>query len=97
MKNSPFQENPESLVSVCNHVLNGCSLHWVHHLPEEKYLWHLMCIGEHKTSDMVQITLEEACRLFPEFQELGDVPPTMDVSFKRGKNSGKWYDFHRGK
>ena len=54
-----------------------------------------MCVEEHELSDMVQMTLGEALKLFPEIGELGDIPKNMDVSFKKGKNSGTWYDFHR--
>lgn len=96
MVKSSFKESPKTLVSICKHLLDGSPLHWVHHLPAEKDVWHLMCIEQHETTDMKKITLEEALGLFPEFNELSDIPQEMDVSFKRGKNSGKWYDFHRG-
>ncbi len=97
MVDHPFQEKPETIVLVCCHLMNGSSLHWVHHLPDEQCVWNLMCAEEHKQSDMVEKTLAEAYRLFPEIKELSDVPKNMDVSFKKGKTSGKWYDFHRSK
>ena len=95
MNNFPFLESPESVVLVCSHLKDGAELHWVHHLPNEQYVWNFMCVEEHELSDMVQMTLGEALKLFPEIGELGDIPKNMDVSFKKGKNSGKWYDFHR--
>jgi len=95
MKDYNFQESPDTIVLICSHLKNGSELHWVHHLPNEKNVWNFMCTEEHKLSDMIQIKLLEACELFPEIKELADVPQSMDVSFKKGKNSGKWYDFHR--
>ncbi len=97
MTDHPFQESPDALVSICRHLVNESSLHWVHHLPAEPCVWNLMCTDEHQRSDIVQITLAEAYRLFPEIKELADVPQNMEVSFKKGKTSGKWYDFHPGK
>ncbi|OUS00608.1 hypothetical protein A9Q81_10275 [Gammaproteobacteria bacterium 42_54_T18] len=96
MEDNPFEESPDTLVSVCLHLMGGSSLHWVHHLPEESCVWNFMCIDEHQRSDMVEITLARASQLFPEIKELAEVPQSMDVSFKKGKTSGKWYDFHRG-
>jgi len=66
----------------------------VYQLPEEQCVWILLCNKEHEESDLTQSTFEEASLLFPEIKELLDVPKDMRVSFKRGKNSGKWYDFH---
>lgn len=97
MTNHSFQESDNTLVSICRHLMNGSNLHWVHHLPEEPCVWNLMCKDEHQRSDMVQITLSEASRLFPEIKELVDVPQNMEVSFKKGITSGKWYDFHPSK
>ncbi|WP_148212496.1 hypothetical protein [Hahella chejuensis] len=97
MNDYPLKENADEGVLVCCHLMDGAELHWVHHLPEEQCVWAFMCAKEHERSDMVQKTLEEACRLFPEIGELADVPHDMDVSFKKGKNSGKWYDFYRSK
>jgi len=95
MKNFPFQESPETVILVCSHLKTGAMLHWVHHLPDEPCIWHLMCAEDHQPSDMNQITLGEALKLFPEIEGLGEVPKNMDVSFKKGRHSGRWFDFHR--
>jgi len=89
-----FKELPESPVWICRHVIDGARLDWVHHVPEELYVWQLTCKDTYDLSDMVEITLAEASRLFLEIIELADVPQDMEVSFKKGITSGKWYDFH---
>jgi hypothetical protein len=94
MEKWPFKENPEALIVICKHLQGGAKLHWVHHVPKEEHVWQLTCAEEHQSSDMNKITLAEASKLFPEIIELADVPEDMSVSFKRGINSGKWYDFH---
>jgi hypothetical protein len=96
MTDHPFQESPGTLVSVCHHLLNGSNLCWVYHLPGNvPCVWNLLCAGEHQNkSDLAQLTLAEASRLFPEIKELASVPQDMKVMFKKGNTSGKWYDFH---
>jgi hypothetical protein len=95
VKKYSFKEKPETAILICSHLMKGADLHWVHHLPGEQFQWNLMCVEEHTLSDMVETTLLEAHNLFPEIGELADVPEDMHVSFKKGKNSGRWYDFHR--
>ena len=96
MKDFPFKENPDTPALVSSHLLNGDDLHWVHHVPGEDYIWQLMPVSEQTREDMIETTLMKAYQQFPEIGELADTPPNMNVSFKKGKNSGKWYDFHRG-
>jgi hypothetical protein len=96
MKDFPFRESPDTLVVICSHLSKGADLHWVHHVPGEEFIWQFMCNSEHERSNMMEKTLMEAYQRFPEIGELANTPPNMDVSFKKGKNSGKWYDFHRG-
>ena len=94
MIDNPFKEYSDTPVSVCRHLLDGAALFRVYHLPEEKCVWHLVCESNHQTSDRVQITLAKAYELFPEIGELAGVPKNMKVMLQKGKNSGKWYDFH---
>ena len=95
MNEFPFKEDPDRIVSICTQLIEGSELHWVHYLPEEKFVWLFMCNLEHERSDMIETPLGEVYKLFPEIKDLADIPEDMDVSFKKAKNSGKWYDFHR--
>ncbi len=37
---------------------------------------------------------EKVLQMFPELKELFDLPLGETIIFMKGKNSGKWYDFH---
>ena len=89
------KKRSEETVLICRHLLGGDQLHWVHHFPNEENTWSLMCGVEHQRSEMEEKSIVEVTKLFPEVNELMETPRDMDVSFKKGINSGKWYDFHR--
>ncbi|SCW84383.1 hypothetical protein SAMN04487970_106524 [Paenibacillus tianmuensis] len=92
--NNPFKEHLDAPVLICQHLLDGADLFRVYHLPNEECNWQMICMDNHEKSDMVVTTLAKAYELYPEIGELLDVPDDMTVMFQKGKNSGKWYDFH---
>lgn len=92
--NKSTKKNGNEPILVCQHLLNNAGLFQVYHLPNETYKWQMVCMGEHDRSHMTEITLAEACELFPEIEQLLDTPDDMEIMFQKGINSGRWYDFH---
>ena len=90
----PFSCGPGTAVLCCRHLLEEAGLFRVYHLATQSPVWRFTCREEHMEDDLVESTLGEMLRRFPETGELADIPGTLNVMFQRGVNSGKWYDFH---
>lgn len=40
-----------------------------------------------------KVDKENALQMYPELKELFDLNPEKNISFRKGINSGRWYDF----
>ncbi len=44
--------------------------------------------------DYEKMTQKEVLQMYPELKDLFDLKLEKNCFFRKGKNSGKWYDFH---
>lgn len=79
----------------CKHLLNNAEQPFrVYHISNAAFVWQVICASSHEETDMQETTWEKLLEQFPQLVELKDIPAEMNVMMQRGKNSGKWYDFH---
>lgn len=76
-------------------LLKGEALRTVCFIKELEDGWVLQSASP-KTNNIdeyVKMSEKDILQMFPELNELFDLIPEKNISFRKGVNSGKWYDF----